>query len=153
MQFPGNCQKLDSSQQIVDFVNYHPYPTELVKGSLNKLNCVHVALQILNLDDSPRINRAWLCKDLQVANLQQAMQFFYQLFHSQRSFFVHAAQSRKGLLLFKALWRGHQKTSSRFCTNHNGQYSDFHYSCRYKFIVVVRRTPGTKRYVNQRIQW
>ena len=90
MQFPGNCQKLDSSQQIVDFVDYHPYPTELasnmlVGGSLNKLNCVHVALQILNLDDSPRINRAWLCKDLKVANLQ-AMQFFYQLFHSQRSF-------------------------------------------------------------------
>ena len=62
MQFPGNCQKLHSSQQFVDFVDYHPYPTELasnvlVRRSLNKLNCVHVALQILNLDDSPRINR------------------------------------------------------------------------------------------------
>ena len=47
MQFPGNCQKLDSSQQIVDFVDYHPYPTKLasnvlVGGSLNKMNCVHV---------------------------------------------------------------------------------------------------------------
>ena len=41
----------------------------LVRGIL-KLTFVHVPLHFLDLDDSPRIKRAWLYKDLKVSDLK-----------------------------------------------------------------------------------